>query len=82
MLGLITKNPKRAFNASILKTFGKLSQRDINEIDGNRDRLIVELIAQYGWKEEVAQQRVELFSASLLTASHSDDFTASEPAGS
>lgn len=52
-----TEANKAAFNAEILRTFGKLSQQDIDKIDGQTIRLATELVEQYGWPEETAQRR-------------------------
>ena len=71
MLDQKTKLAKTAFSAAILKTFGKLSEDEIGAIDGQPDRLVIQLMEQYGLHEDVAQRRVEGFRASLLTEAKS-----------
>ena len=65
------KQDNTLFNASILATFGKLDQSDIDEIDGHPDRLMEELVSQYGLTTEEAQHRVDDFQSRLSTHSGS-----------
>lgn len=65
MLGRKAKLRKSAFNTGILTTFGKVDQQDIDKIDGNSERLVTQLIQQYGWIPEDAQNRVDFLSARL-----------------
>ena len=59
MLGRRRKLAELAFSAGILKSFGKLNQQDIDAIDGCPERLVRQLINQYGWTRDAAQDRVE-----------------------
>lgn len=65
MFGRKTKLRKAAFNTDVLTTFGKLSQQDIDKIDGQTARLVAVLIEQYGWAEDVARRRVIGIGATL-----------------
>ncbi len=65
MFGRNAKKARAIFNAGLLKTFGKLSQPDIYKIDGRRERLIAELVAQYGWDEDYARRKVKTFDLKL-----------------
>ncbi len=40
MFGRKAREARSKFNAGLLKTFGKLSQLDIDKVDGRRERLI------------------------------------------
>ena len=50
MLDQKTKLATSVFSAGILTTFGRLSQGDIDDIDGHPERLVARLIEQYGWE--------------------------------
>ncbi len=76
MFGKKTKLAQAAFNADVLTTFGKLSQQDIDKIDGNPERLVAELIEQYGWQADVARHRVIGIGASLEDESKIPEVTA------
>jgi uncharacterized protein (DUF2132 family) len=65
MIGRRKKTVKSAFGIGILQTFGKLDQRDIDEIDGRPERLVHQLIEQYGWTEAVARRKVDAFQSGL-----------------
>ncbi|MDA9859460.1 hypothetical protein N9D23_15260 [Rubripirellula sp.] len=65
------KAGKTLFNAAILATFGKLNQSDIDEIDGRPERLIDELVGQYGLTIDEAQLRVDDFRSELSTQANS-----------
>jgi uncharacterized protein YjbJ (UPF0337 family) len=65
MFGQNARKAKSIFNAGLLKTFGKLSQPDIDRIDGRPERLIAELVEQYGWNEDYAKQKNEAFELKL-----------------
>ncbi|QDT60505.1 hypothetical protein SV7mr_30280 [Stieleria bergensis] len=65
MFGHNAREAKTIFNAGLLKTFGKLSQPDIARIDGRPERLIAELVEQYGWNEDFAKQKTEAFELKL-----------------
>ncbi|EGF24394.1 hypothetical protein [Rhodopirellula baltica] len=65
MFGHNAREAKSIFNAGLLKTFGKLSQPDIDRIDGRPERLIFELVEQYGWNEDVSKQKTEAFELKL-----------------
>ncbi len=54
-----------AFNAGILTTFGKLSQQDIESLDGNSERLETLIAERYGSSREVARNKVERFRFEL-----------------
>lgn len=54
-------------------TFGKLTQQDIDAIDGQSERLVGKLIEQYGWNPEVAGSRVESFRACLSQKSKASE---------
>ncbi len=62
MFGQKEKSAKSLFSDGILKAFGKLDQWDI---DGSPERLVTQLIEQYGWNPKDAQSRVEELRASL-----------------
>ena len=49
------------FDGSVLKTFGKLTPDDIKSIDGQPSQLVNRLMEQYGWEQEVAEQKVKRF---------------------
>ena len=63
MLGLKQKATKLAFNARILTNFGKLDQRDIVDINGCTERLLVQLMERYGWSFAFAQTKVDRFNS-------------------
>jgi uncharacterized protein YjbJ (UPF0337 family) len=65
MFGPNAREAKSNFNAGLLKTFGKLSEPDIARIDGRPERLIAELVEQYGWSEEFARQKTKAFELKL-----------------
>lgn len=69
MLDQKTKSATSVFSAGILTTFGKLSQQEIDTIDGHPERLVIQLIEQYGWERDVAQKEVKNLQARLSTAS-------------
>ena len=59
------KTDNTLFNTGILATFGKLNQSDIDKIDGRPERLIDELVGQYGLTIGEAQRRVDDFQSKL-----------------
>lgn len=65
MFGQNAREAKSIFNAGLLKTFGKLSQPDIDRIDGRRERLIAALVKRYGWSEDFSKQKTEAFERKL-----------------
>ena len=65
MLSQKTKLRKAAFNAQILCTFGKLSEQDIEKIDGQSPLLVSELVERYDWSEAFARTKVLALDASL-----------------
>jgi uncharacterized protein YjbJ (UPF0337 family) len=65
MFGHSAKKSKAKFGVGILTTFGKISQSDIDKIDGRSERLIAELTDQYGWSENFARQKAEAFELKL-----------------
>ncbi len=65
MFGRSAKEARSIFNAALLKTFGKLSQPDIDKIEGRPERLIAELVEQYGWDQDFARQKAEAFGLKL-----------------
>ncbi len=65
MFGHNAKKSKAMFGVGILTTFGKLSQPDIDKIDGRSERLITELTDQYGWCEDFARQKADAFELKL-----------------
>ena len=65
MFGRNAKEVRSVFNATLLKTFGKLSQPDIERIDGRPERLTAELVEQYGWDQEFARQKTDMFELKL-----------------
>lgn len=68
------KTDNTLFNAGVLATFGKLDQSDIDEIDGRPERLIEELVRQYGLTTDEAQHRVDGFQIKLLIPASGDNF--------
>lgn len=69
MFGHNAKQAKAIFSTELLTTFGKLSQPDIDKIDGRSERLISELTDQYGWCEDFARQKAEAFELKLSIGS-------------
>lgn len=67
MLGQKKRRDTLAFNAAILRTFGKLDQQDINAIDGVAERLVTHLVQRYEWSPGDAVIRVNRFNAKLST---------------
>ena len=65
MFGQKTRSRKAAFNAKILCTFGKLSEHDIDKIDGRSPLLVTELIERYDWSEDFARTKVQALDAAL-----------------
>jgi hypothetical protein len=65
MLRQKAKRDHSAFNDAILTTFGKLDQQDIDDINGNIERLISHLAAQYELTPETARFRAERFLINL-----------------
>jgi uncharacterized protein (DUF2132 family) len=65
MLGQKKKLAKQAFSRTIVTTFGKVTQRDIDEIDGRIERLSIRLMELYGWDAEEAQVKIDAFLAQL-----------------
>jgi uncharacterized protein (DUF2132 family) len=82
MLGQKTKSAKPVFNAGILRTFGKLSQHDIDVIDGHAERLVTQLVEQYDWNLGDAQSRVEGFRAGLSNESKYSEISPNARVGS
>lgn len=70
------KTDNTLFNAGVLATFGKLDQSDIDEIDGRPERLIEELVRQYGLTTDEAQHRVDDFQIKLSTQASGDNISA------
>ena len=50
-------------------TWGKFTQNDITEINGNRDNLVGKLQQLYGYTEEEAQREADTFMQSCETES-------------
>ncbi len=67
MLGQKKRRERLAFNAEILRTFGKLDQQDIDNIEGSSERLRTHLIQRYKWSLDEAASRVASFRAVLST---------------
>jgi uncharacterized protein YjbJ (UPF0337 family) len=65
MFGHNAREARSIFGKGLLKTFGKLSQPDIDQIDGRHERLIAELVEQYGGTENFAKQKTEAFELKL-----------------
>ncbi len=65
MFGRSASRARSVFNAGLLKTFGKLSHLDIEKIDGRAERLVIELVEQYGWNENFAKQKAVAFELKL-----------------
>ena len=75
------KTDNTLFNAGVLTTFGKLDQSDIDEINGRPERLIEELVLQYGLTADEAQHRVEGFQSKLSTQASGDKLSVISPVG-
>lgn len=82
MFGRKEKLTRSLFSAGILKTFGKLDQQDIDNINGSSDRLASQLIQQYGWSPEDAQSRVEGLRATLSKETENSEMTPNAGVGS
>ena len=63
---------KKRFKAMVLRTFGKLSEEDIENIDGQPERLFVELTKHYQWAAEVTRKRVARFNFELGEPANAD----------
>lgn len=59
MLSANKKLAKAAFAQAILTTFGKLDERDIKQIDGRIDRLLILLTDRYRWTDSFAKEMVQ-----------------------
>lgn len=60
------RSEKNRFNTQLLKTFGKLNDREIKSIDGKLERLFVELMMHYDWDNETTRDRVRQFRLKLI----------------
>jgi uncharacterized protein YjbJ (UPF0337 family) len=59
----------KQMKGSVKEQWGKLTDDDLNVIDGQRDRLIGKLQERYGYAREEAQKRADEW---LKSAKHSD----------
>ena len=69
MLRQKAKRDHSAFNDAILTTFGKLDQQDIDDINGNVERLITHLAERYELTPDTARNRAERFLTNLTSKS-------------
>jgi uncharacterized protein YjbJ (UPF0337 family) len=49
----------RQFQGQVKQTWGKLTDDDMKQIEGNRDKLIGKLQERYGWTREQANKEVD-----------------------
>lgn len=65
MLGQAKETKKQIFDHAIVTTFGKLDARDIEEIDGRLELLVVMLMKHYGWSKSDSQERADRLLARI-----------------
>lgn len=61
MLGVANRSATKTFNDGILTTFGKLDEFEIEELDGQPEKLVVALMKYYGWSDAGAREKVDQF---------------------
>lgn len=49
------------------RTWGKLTDDDLDRAEGNRDKLVGSLQERYGWEKHRAEKEVDTFSESVRT---------------
>lgn len=49
------------------RTWGKLTDDDLDRAEGNRDKLVGSLQERYGWERNQAEQELDRFSESVRT---------------
>ncbi len=65
MLGQAKETKKHVFDHAIVTTFGKLDARDIEEIDGRPEQLVVMLMKHYGWSKTDSQEKADRLLARI-----------------
>ena len=61
----ILKGKWMQIRGDIKKNWGKLTDDDLAQIDGNRDKLLGLLVERYGYSREEAEREFDRFSANM-----------------
>jgi uncharacterized protein YjbJ (UPF0337 family) len=63
----ILKGKWMQIRGDVKKTWGKLTDDDLAQVDGNRDKLVGVLVEKYGYSHEKAEQEVNRFDRDMTT---------------
>ena len=63
----ILKGKWMQIRGDVKKNWGKLTDDDLSQIDGDRDKLVGRLQERYGYSREKAEQEVNHFDTTLGT---------------
>ncbi len=73
----------KQYKTSVRETFAKLTDDDLEKIDGRRDQFLGKLQERYGYSRDIAEQKLTDFTAKMGTASpNKSDRPGSNPSGS
>lgn len=56
------------YKTNIRETFNKLTDDDVEKINGKRDQFLGKLQERYGYSKDVAEQKLTDFTARMATA--------------
>jgi len=65
----VLKGKWKQFRGDIKKAWGRLTDDELDQIDGERDKLIGRIQERYGYSREEAEREVERF-----VSTHNTDF--------
>lgn len=57
----------KQFKGDMKRTWGKLTDDDLDRAEGNRDKLVGSLQERYGWERNRAEKEVDTFAESVRT---------------
>lgn len=55
----------KQFRGDVKKRWGKLTDDEVDQVEGNRDKLVGKLQERYGYSKEEAQREVDDWSRNL-----------------
>jgi uncharacterized protein YjbJ (UPF0337 family) len=63
----------KQYKTSVRETFAKLTDDDLEKIDGRRDQFLGKLQERYGYSHDIAEQKLTDFTAKMGPASPNKD---------
>ena len=69
----------KQYKTSVRETFAKLTDDDLEKIDGRRDQFLGKLQERYGYSRDIAEQKLTDFTAKMGTSGPNKDRTGASP---